>query len=104
MTSSIDPVTQARQHIERALIEKAQGDAAFRGLLAQDPRAALKQMLGTDPIPHLKITVIEEQPGEVILVLPRNIAQDELPDELLDLASGGFGSPANGKGMEILCK
>ncbi len=50
MTSSIDPVTQARQHIERALIEKAQGDAAFRGLLAQDPRAALKQMLGTDPI------------------------------------------------------
>ncbi len=48
--------------------------------------------------------MIEEQPGEVILVLPRNIAQDELPDELLDLASGGFGSPANGKGMEILCK
>ncbi|MEH0069490.1 hypothetical protein V6L77_02700 [Pannonibacter sp. Pt2-lr] len=32
---------------------------------------------------------MEEAPGEVVLVLPRSIAQDELPDELLDMASGG---------------
>lgn len=84
-----DPMTQARQHIERALIEKAQSDEAFRKLLLQDPRAALKQLIGVDPIPGFKIRVLEEVPGEVVLVLPRAIAQDELPDEILDYAAGG---------------
>ncbi|CUB00671.1 NHLP leader peptide family RiPP precursor [Pannonibacter indicus] len=84
-----DPMTQARQHIERALIEQAQSDEAFRKLLLQDPRAALKQLIGVDPIPGFKIRVLEEVPGEVVLVLPRAIAQDELPDEMLDYAAGG---------------
>ena len=35
--------------------------------------------------------VIEEQAGEINIVLPASIEQDELPDELLDLASGGIG-------------
>lgn len=89
MSQVPDPMTQARQHIERALIETAQSDDTFRKLLLQDPRAALKQLIGVDPIPGYKIRVLEEVPGEVVLVLPRAIAQDELPDELLDYASGG---------------
>lgn len=84
-----DPIAQARQHIEKALIEKAMADSAFRQELKANPHAAIKSLLGTDPIPAMKITVVEEAPGEAVLVLPRNIAQDELPDELLDLASGG---------------
>ena len=47
-------------------------------------------MLGVDPIPAYTIKVVEEQPGEIVLVLPREIAQDELSDDLLDLASGGI--------------
>lgn len=88
-----DPIAQARQHIEKALIEKAMADSAFREELKANPHAAIKSLLGTDPIPGMKITVIEEAPGEAVLVLPRNIAQDELPDELLDMASGGMQSP-----------
>lgn len=79
----------ARNNIQRTLIEKASEDAAFRKLLKENPHAALRELLGNDPIPSLTIRVIEEQPGEVTLVLPRNVAEDELPDELLDLASGG---------------
>ncbi|MEH0069492.1 NHLP leader peptide family RiPP precursor [Pannonibacter sp. Pt2-lr] len=86
-----DPIAQARQHIEKALIEKAMADSAFREELKANPHAAIKSLLGTDPIPGMKITVVEETPGEAILVLPRSIAQDELPDELLDFASGGTG-------------
>ncbi|KND20816.1 hypothetical protein ADZ37_03265 [Pannonibacter phragmitetus] len=89
MTSSTDPMARARQHVEEALLAKAGEDAAFRTLLLSDPRAALKQLLGVDPIPSLKIRIIEEQAGEVTLVLPRAIAQDELPDEILDYAAGG---------------
>ncbi|WP_106751280.1 NHLP leader peptide family RiPP precursor [Pannonibacter carbonis] len=80
----------ARDTIQRALIDKASEDAAFRQKLIDNPHAALRELLGNDPIPSVKIRVIEEQPGEVTLVLPRNIAEDELPDELLDLASGGI--------------
>jgi hypothetical protein len=93
MTSSTDPMARVRQHVEEALLAKAGEDAAFRTLLLSDPRKALKQLLGVDPIPSLNIRVIEEQAGEVTLVLPRAISQsqlpEELPDDLLDFASGG---------------
>ncbi|WP_430512299.1 NHLP leader peptide family natural product precursor [Pannonibacter phragmitetus] len=89
MPHMTDTMASARAHIEAALLEKAISDAAFRELLKSNPHAALRQLLGNDPIPSLKITVVEEQAGEVTLVLPRKIAQDELPDELLDYASGG---------------
>ncbi len=89
MPHMTDNMAAARAHIEAALIEKATTDAAFRALLTSNPHAAIRELLGTDPIPSLKITVVEEQAGEVTLVLPRKIAQDELPDELLDYASGG---------------
>ncbi len=87
--ASIDPITQARIHAERALIEQAATDSDFRTLLTSNPHAALKELLGVDPIPSHTIKVVEEQPGEIVLVLPRAIGQDELPDELLDLAAGG---------------
>ncbi|MGY4749026.1 NHLP leader peptide family RiPP precursor [Pannonibacter sp. Q-1] len=105
MISSTDPMARVRQHVEEALLAKAGEDAAFRTLLLSDPRAALKQLLGVDPIPSLKIRVIEEQAGEVTLVLPRKIAQDELPDELLDYASGGgFMSPFSPPDADYIVK
>ena len=89
MPHMADTMVAARAHIEAALIEKATSDAAFRALLTSNPHAAIRELLGNDPIPSLKITVVEEQAGEVTLVLPRTIAQDELPDEILDYAAGG---------------
>lgn len=80
---------RARAHIEAGLIEKAGSDASFRALLKNDPHAAIRQLYGNDPVPGMKITVVEEPADEVILVLPRAIAADELPDELLDYAVGG---------------
>ncbi|WP_186393419.1 MULTISPECIES: NHLP leader peptide family RiPP precursor [unclassified Pannonibacter] len=91
MTYTTVPMASVRAHIESVLIEKAASDATFRALLTSNPHAALRKLLGVDTLPSLKITVIEEQPGEITLVLPRAIAQDELPDELLDYASGGDG-------------
>lgn len=89
MAGSTDPMTLARQRIQEALVARAEADADFRQLLLHDPRAALRKLIGVDPIPGYRLRVIEDAPGEVTLVLPRDIALDELPDELLDLASGG---------------
>lgn len=88
---SIDPemFRQARARIESAALQRAQEDGAFRALLLTDPHAALRQLLGNDPIPSIRIRVLEEAEGEAILILPRSIESDELPDELLDFAAGG---------------
>lgn len=84
-----DTMTAVRNQVSGKLIERAQTDGDFRALLKSEPHKALQQLLGVDPIPGFKINVIDEKPGEINIVLPAEIAQDELPDELLDLASGG---------------
>ncbi|SUB01146.1 NHLP leader peptide domain [Pannonibacter phragmitetus] len=109
MTSMTDAVAGARAHIEAALVARATSDTAFRELLKSNPHAAIREMFGSDPIPSMKISVVEEEAGEVLLVLPRSIAEDELPDELLDYASGGsldkclrdigFFTPIEGRGL-----
>lgn len=90
-TASSQPgeIETARKEVEAALVQKALEDADFRGRLVRDPQSALKELLGFNPIPNYTIRVIEEQPGEVVLVLPRPLEIDELPDELLDPAAGG---------------
>lgn len=95
-TASVQPDTidGVRKDIETALVQKAMEDTDFRKLLIRNPQSALKEMLGFNPIPGQTIRVIEEQPGEVVLVLPRPLEIDELPDELLDLAAGGGFSEA----------
>lgn len=103
MTTQADALNAVRQEVEKALLEKAAADAAFRAQLKENPHAALKALLGVDPIPGFKINVVEEQSGEVTIVLPRDIAQDELPDVLLDLVAGGAdATPCDqvGKGIE----
>lgn len=82
-------LNQIRAHVEAAALTRANSDPAFRDLLIARPHEALRDLLGNDPVPSLKIHVIEETAGEVVLVLPRRIEADELPDELLDLAAGG---------------
>lgn len=83
-------MTAIRNRISAQLTERAESDQAFRALLKTDPHTALRQVVGVDPVPGFKINVIEEQAGEINIVLPASIEQDELPDELLDLASGGI--------------
>lgn len=85
-----DALQGMRQHVEQALIAKALSEDDFRTLLKTDPNAALTTLLGgKNPLPNLKINVIEEKSGEVTIVIPAPLVADELPDELLDLASGG---------------
>lgn len=86
---SSDALHQARKHIEGALVKKAGEDAGFRARLLATPHAAIDELVGMDPIPSTKVTVIEEKPGEVVIVLPAALSGVELPDDLLDLASGG---------------
>ena len=101
MTDFIQAMNTARAHIQTALLERAAADAGFRDLLKGNPHAALRELFGSDPVPSMKITVIEEAAGEVTLVLPRQIAEDELPDDLLDYAAGGAFKGCKGDGWTL---
>lgn len=92
---------QARRKLEADLRDAATGDAGFRARLLADPHAAIAEHLGFDPAPGIRIRVIEEGEGEAVLVLPRALGQDELPDALLDLASGGAFKGCKGDGWTL---
>jgi hypothetical protein len=74
---------------EAKLQERATRDPEFRQKLLSDPNAAIADELGVDIPGNVKVTVLEEQPGEAILVLPPVWGSGEVGDEQLEAVSGG---------------
>ncbi len=78
-----------RLDIESQLRQRAQREPEFRARLIEDPRATLQDVLGIE-LDQVTVRVIEEQPGEVVVVLPPVAAESELTDaELAGVAAGG---------------
>jgi hypothetical protein len=82
-----------RSEAEHRLIMKAWEDEAFRQELITNPRAVYVREFGY-PVPEgFEIEVIEETPGTIKMVLPKNpapvTAEGELSDELLEMVAGG---------------
>jgi hypothetical protein len=81
-----------RHEIERQLIERAGADPAFRRRLLADPKGTIADLLGVELPPGMTISVLEEQPGQHILVLPPAQPEpDDLPLDDLELALVGGG-------------
>lgn len=80
-----------RKTVEEKVRERAQRDPAFRQLLTTDPRSALRDEVGIEIPEDVKITVVEESPSTVYLVLPQESAAagQELSDDELDEVAGG---------------
>lgn len=75
-----------RDEIVSSIRERAATDPAFRAQLLAEPTAAVSEVVGV-PVPSsVRITVHEESPTDVHLVIPAAAA---LPDEDLELVSGG---------------
>ncbi|MEI6455685.1 MAG: NHLP leader peptide family RiPP precursor [bacterium] len=82
-----------KEQLEKRLIEKAVKDEKFRQLLLEDPRVAIENELGMKIPAGMKIHVVEEKPGEVYLVLPREQSaetQEELTEAELNSVAGGI--------------
>ncbi|SUB00854.1 NHLP leader peptide domain [Pannonibacter phragmitetus] len=86
----------ARLACEALLREKAAGDAEFRARLVSNPAEAVAESFGQAPKDNLTFRVIEEAPGEVVLVLPP--LPGELSDAQLAAASGGYTVNFNNSG------
>ena len=75
-----------RDEINASVSERADSDSGFRAQLLADPSAAMAELLGM-PVPDsVHITVHEESPTDVHLVIPAVI---DLSDQDLELVAGG---------------
>ena len=76
-----------RNEFTEQIRERAASDAAFRSQLLSDPSAAVSALLDM-PVPqNVTITVHEESPTDIHLVIPASV---NLNDADLQLVAGGF--------------
>jgi hypothetical protein len=88
--------SSAREEARQQLIDRANSDPAFRDQLLRDPREAIQEETGM-PVPaNITIRVAEEQPGEVVLVLPARTLTSggQLSDADLETVAGGTDNTA----------
>ncbi len=75
-----------REDIERALVNRAGRDEAFRALLLENPRDAVREALNISVPSHFTLEVHEEDASSLHLVLPPG---DRLSEEELASVAGG---------------
>jgi len=97
----MENLTQKRQQLEQALIEKAMNDEAFRKELIANPKEIIEKETGMKLPEAFNVKVLEEDAQSFYLVLPNQVkpgTEDELSEAELEMVSGGWdpeGTPDN---------
>ncbi len=80
-----------RHEVEDRLTFRAVNDPEFRRQLVDDPHTAVREELGVSLPSEITITVLEETPDHLYLVIPQDHvrATGELSDRDLDSVAGG---------------
>ncbi|WP_414756261.1 NHLP leader peptide family RiPP precursor [Anabaena sp. CCY 9910] len=90
---AISEALAKRSEFERGLIIKAWEDEAFRQELLTNPKAVYARESGHEVPDSFDIEIIEETPGSIKLILPKNPApvtlEGELTEESLEAIAGG---------------
>ncbi|WP_446343576.1 NHLP leader peptide family RiPP precursor [Coleofasciculus sp. F4-SAH-05] len=92
--------------LEAQLIERAWQDEAFRQALLSNPKAVIEAEFGKKLPEDLQVTVLEETPNLIYIVLPTNpdeLTDQDLSDEELDLVAGGSMFTVMGPNRLSLC-
>ncbi len=82
--------------LHKQVLDRAQSDPAFRDQLKRDPSAAIKDATGVDIPSELRITVVEDTPSNIHIVLPPTASGTLSDAELSRVAADNTGSTACG--------
>ncbi len=92
-----EPTPPDRREVQDRLVSRATTDPQFRRQLLEDPQAAVRDELGVSLPADVTVTVVEETPHALYLVLPQGVedaASSSLTDaELGDVAGGVLPPP-----------
>ncbi len=88
--NNLQKVAERIQKVREEVAVQAAQDENFRAALLRDPKAAICEEYGLDPsfFSKLKLRVEQENPNEIVLLIPPK-ASDELTDEQLEAVAGG---------------
>ena len=97
--------TSSRSGAQQQIIDRAATSSDFRAKLLESPHDTIQEEFGIPLPPNVSIRVVEEQPGEVVLVLPARSVQSGsvLSDADLDVAAGGGASGGDSMMSACLC-
>ncbi len=76
-----------RTTIDQAIADRIAEDPQFRAALLSDPRSALESLAGQQVPDSVRVTIHEESPTDIHLVIP---ASSALSDSDLELVAGGY--------------
>lgn len=82
---------QSRQDFEAKLVIKSWQDEAFKQELINNPKTVYERELGKNAPGDLEVTIVEEKPNHIYLVLPVKPALEssqELSEEALESVAG----------------
>jgi hypothetical protein len=99
MTSGGNSPEQAQQQV----IDRATSDPDFRSQLLEDPKAAISEHLGIALPAGITVRAIEEQPGEVVLVLPARPMRSGTALSETDLAKAAGGTAVSWLTLNAQC-
>ena len=81
----------AQQVAYGKVIARSWDDDAYKSKLLSDPRTVLADA-GINVPADVDITITEQQPGQMNLVLPAKPVEGEISDDALQTVAGGFTS------------
>ncbi|WP_371998731.1 NHLP leader peptide family RiPP precursor (plasmid) [Tistrella mobilis] len=86
----------------RRIIARAQEDTGFRDQLKAEPRAALNALLGIEIPSVMTVSVLEDTPTHLHIVLPADdrLNDGALEDEALEMVAGGAWNPFEERTMD----
>jgi hypothetical protein len=93
-----------RQQLLNEWTERAARDPQFRQELQRDPKGVVERELGVQLPANMQISVLEESPDQMYLLLPQRQAEvGALSDEQLESVAGGWSATCNTMLSERSC-